>query len=169
MPKTLVPAALLAALTLGAPAEAQTVSPEAYPFKSGPVTIDSCSAALSNGRVAGNSLEIKYFQNVPGRHLVSVTFRVRFADGGPLTFTDTGTFSFGALIDHHFNNPGGAPWTTPNPLVCRVVTATFGDGQTVTPAYAGDDAMPVEVPPVPPAQPAGTTYPTPPPTPHPPR
>lgn len=119
-----------------AAASAQTLPTEVYPFKSGPVTISSCSLGQSGNVVSGNSLEIKYFQNVPRRHLASVTFRVRYA-GKVANVTDTGTFSYDAPIDHKFDAFGGTPWAGPNPQVCRVLSATFGDGETVRPPYLG--------------------------------
>jgi len=123
-------------LALASGISAQPMPAQTYPFKAGPVTVLSCSLGQAGNTVAGNSLEIKYFQNVPRRHLVSVTFRIRYA-GQVTTVTDNGTFSYDATIDHKFNVLGGTPWAGPDPEVCRVVSATFGDGKTVTPTYPG--------------------------------
>ena len=94
----------------------------------GPVTITACSLGQSGNVVANNSLEIKYFNNQPGRTLDSVTFAIRYR-GVWQTVTDTGKFTYGAAIDHTFNNFSGLPWEGPNPGICRVKTAVYGDGQ----------------------------------------
>ncbi|MBD5657793.1 MAG: hypothetical protein IAI50_21845 [Candidatus Eremiobacteraeota bacterium] len=120
---------------------AQPMPPQSYPYKAGPVTIASCSLGQSGNSVAGNSLEIKYFQNVPRRHLVSVTFRIRYA-GTTATVTDTGKFSYDATIDHKFDTLGGTPWAGPDPQSCQVVSATFGDGQMVKPMDMGSGGGP---------------------------
>ncbi len=140
-------------LALATASSAQTLPTEKFPFKSGPVTIASCSLSANGNVVANNSLDVKYFQNVPSRHLSSVTFRVRYA-GQTAVFTDVGDFSYDKAIDHKFNVLGGAPYTSANPQVCRVLTATFNDGETLTPTYEGDvdeDMM---------AQPAESTMPS---------
>jgi hypothetical protein len=134
----------LSLLVAASATSAQTLPTEKFPFKSGPVTISSCSLNANGNVVANNSLEVKYFQNVPKRKLASVTFRVRYA-GQTAVFTDVGDFSYDKAIDHKFNVLGGAPFTSANPQVCRVLTATFADGETVTPQYEGDvdvDMMP---------------------------
>ncbi len=125
----------LAAVATASAASAQTPK-EAYPFRSGPVTITSCSLGQSGNNVGANSLEIKYFQNVPGRHLSSITFRINYS-GVKTNVTDTGTFSYQAPIDHHFDSPvlDSLSWAGPNPDICRVLSATFGDGQTVHPHF----------------------------------
>lgn len=137
-----IAASILAAATASS---AQTLPTEKYPFKSGPVTIAACSLGAKGNLVANNSLDIKYFPNVPNRHLSSVTFRVKYA-GQTAVFTDVGKFSYDKAIEHKFNVLGGAPFTTANPQVCRVLTATYDNGETVTPTYVGDvdeDAQPV--------------------------
>ncbi len=125
---------LLAAATA---TSAQTLPAQKFPFKSGPVTISSCSLSANGNVVANNSLDVKYFQNVTERHLNSVTFRVVYA-GQTAVFTDVGDFSYDKAIEHKFNVLGGAPFTSAQPQVCRVLTATFADGETVTPTYEGD-------------------------------
>lgn len=127
----------VAAGTLGL-AVATSAQPmtEQFPVTSGPVTITSCSLGQSGNSVGDNSLEIKYFQNVPRRHLVSVTFRIRYA-GQEATVTDNGRFTYDATIDHKFNALAGTPWNGPTPGVCRVLSATFGDGRTVRPGDQG--------------------------------
>jgi hypothetical protein len=137
MQRTIGPAALgLAAVFLAAPAAGQPLPPQTFPFKSGPVTITSCTLNedKSNSTVSANSLRINYFPNVPGRTLTSITFRVRYA-GTPVTVTDTGTFAYNAPITHQFNQLGGHAWAGASPEVCRVVTATFDNGQVVNPPY----------------------------------
>ncbi len=127
----------LSLLVAATATSAQTLPTQKFPFKSGPVTISSCSLSANGNIVANNSLQVKYFQNVPQRKLASVTFRVRYA-GQTAVFTDVGDFSYDKAIDHKFNVLGGAPFASANPQVCRVLTATFADGETVTPEYAGD-------------------------------
>ena len=137
MRRIILTAGLVASsLGLAVATSAQPMPPQNYPYKAGPVTITSCSLGQSGNSVAGNSLEIKYFQNVPRRHLVSVTFHVRYA-GKMADVTDNGRFSYDATIDHKFDALGGTPWAGPDPQVCRVVSATFGDGQTVRPDADG--------------------------------
>ncbi len=148
--------------TLGAPASAapskvssHPIVLQTYPYKSGPVTIASCSVNKNGNVVGNNSLVIKYFQNVPTRHLQSVTFRVRYA-GKAATFTDAGTFAYDAPIEHKFNFFGGSPFTTANPEVCRVLTATFADGEIVDPIYGGKTATEPEPSSAPVARPTST-------------
>ena len=124
-----------AALALGSSASAQTPY-QVYPVHSGPVTITSCSLGQAGSNVAKGSIEIKYFQNVPTRHLTSITFRVNY-NSVKIDVTDTGTFTFQAPIDHKFDSPvlDSLGYAGPNPNICRVLTATFGDGQIVTPGF----------------------------------
>jgi len=133
--RTILGLTLAASFALGAAASAQTPI-QAYPFKSGPVTITSCSLGKSGGNVAKGSIEIKYFQNVPGRHLTSITFRVNY-NNVRIDVTDTGTFSFQAPIDHKFDSPllDSLGYAGPNPNICRVLSAQFGDGEVVTPHF----------------------------------
>ena len=133
-------AALLAFLATAAPGAAQPLPKQQFPYVSGPVTITSCTVNenTSNSTVSPNSLRINYFNNVSGSKLTSVTFRVRYA-GKPITVTDTGGFEANAPITHQFNQLGGVAWAGAGPEVCRVVTATFADGHTVTPPYDGPD------------------------------
>jgi hypothetical protein len=126
-------------------ASAQALAPQTFPYKSGPVTITSCSLNenKSNSTVTGNSLRINYFPNVPGRNLTSITFRVNYA-GTPVTVTDSGSFAYQAPITHQFDQLGGHAWAGPTPSVCRVLTATFDNGEVVNPPYdrpAGASAM----------------------------
>jgi hypothetical protein len=109
---------------------------QGFPFKSGPVTITSCTLGQAGTNVAKGSIEIKYFQNVPGRHLTSVTFRINY-NHVKIDVTDTGTFSYNAPIDHKFDNPllDSLGYAGPNPNICRVLTAQFGDGQVVRPFF----------------------------------
>jgi hypothetical protein len=151
---SLAGAAALGALGLAAATTAQPLPTEQYPFTSGPVTITSCSFGASGNTIADNSLEIKYFQNVPRRHLVSVTFRVRYA-GKIANVTDTGRFTYDASIDHKFTALTGTPWAGPDPQVCRVLSATFGDGETVRPAFVGPNQQPMTDQGGPPAGPQG--------------
>ena len=125
---------------LAAGASAQPLPAQSFPYKSGPVTITSCTLNedKSNSTVTANSLRINYFPNVEGRALTSITFRVRYA-GTPVTVTDSGSFAYNAPITHQFNQLGGHAWAGPSPEVCRVVTATFDNGEVVNPAYAGPD------------------------------
>ena len=125
---------------LAAGASAQPLPAQSFPYKSGPVTITSCTLNedKSNSTVTANSLRINYFPNVEGRALTSITFRVRYA-GTPVTVTDSGSFAYNAPITHLFNQLGGHAWAGPSPEVCRVVTATFDNGEVVNPAYAGPD------------------------------
>jgi hypothetical protein len=120
------------------PALAQPLPTQQYPFKSGPVTLASCTLNehTSDSTVSPKSLRINYFNNVAGSKLTSVTFRVRYG-GTPVTMTDTGNFEFKQAITHQFDLLGGTPWTGPHPQVCRVLTATFADGHVVNPAYDG--------------------------------
>jgi len=113
-----------------------------FPYKSGPVTITSCTVNedKSNSTVSSNSLRINYFPNAEGRKLTSITFRVRYA-GTPVTVTDTGSFDYNAPITHQFNLLGGHAWAGPSPEVCRVLTATFDNGQVVNPHYGPEGAM----------------------------
>jgi hypothetical protein len=164
---TLAAAPLLAA-TVATGALAQTLPTEKYPFVSGPITITSCSVNenKSDSTVSPNSLRINYYVNAPNRRITSVTFRVRYAQT-PVTVTDTGAFDYKNQISHQFNLLGGLPWTGPDPTVCRVLTASFDDGKTVNPPYAGADpeeagaAAPAAAP-APPAAPAPAVAPAPP-------
>ncbi len=126
--------ALVAAASLSGAALAQTLPVQRYPFKSGPVTITACSVAQSGNVVTPNSLDIKFFQNERDRNLKSVTFRVRYA-GKTATLTNNGTFSYQAPVEIHSNTLDGAPYAGAHPQVCRVLTATFADGTTVTPTH----------------------------------
>jgi hypothetical protein len=152
------------ALALGSmalPVAAQPVPKQEFPYRSGPVTITSCTLNenTSNATVSPNSLRINYFNNTEDRKLTSITFRVRYG-GTPVTVTDTGTFDSKNSISHQFNLLGGLPWAGASPSVCRVVTATFADGQVVNPTYDGPDgqgvdagaAQPVAPPPANPQQ-----------------
>jgi hypothetical protein len=125
-----------AAALSAAGASAQALAPQTFPYKSGPVTITSCSLNenKSNSTVTGNSLRINYFPNVPGRDLTSITFRVNYA-GTPVTVTDSGSFAYQAPITHQFDQLGGHAWAGPTPSVCRVITATFNNGEVVNPPY----------------------------------
>jgi hypothetical protein len=127
----------VAALALGTSASAQTPA-QVYPVHSGPVTITSCSIGQAGNNVAKGSVEIKYFQNVPTRHLSSITFRINY-NHVKIDVTDTGTFSFQAPIDHKFDSPvlDSLTYAGADPDICRVLTATFGDGQIVKPPYGG--------------------------------
>jgi len=122
------------------PAGAQPLPVQHFPYKSGPVTIASCTLNenKSNSTVSPNSLRINYFNNREDSKLTSVTFRVRYG-GTPVTVTDTGSFDYKQSITHQFNMLGGVPWTGSEPQVCRVLTATFADGKTVNPPYDGPD------------------------------
>lgn len=133
--KTILGITLAASFALGATASAQTPV-QTYPFKSGPVTITSCSLGKAGSYVAKGSIEIKYFQNVPTRHLTSVTFRVNY-NHVRIDVTDTGTFSYQAPIDHKFDSPllDSLGYAGPNPNICRILTAQFGDGQVVNPPF----------------------------------
>jgi hypothetical protein len=128
------------AIGFALPANAQPLPTQQFPYKSGPVTIASCTLNenKSNSTVSPNSLRINYFNDREGSKLTSVTFRVRYG-GTPVTVTDTGSFDYKQSITHQFNMLGGAPWTGSKPQVCRVLTATFADGQTVNPPYDGPD------------------------------
>jgi len=123
-------------------AAAQPMHVQTFPYKSGPVTLTSCTLNedKSNSTVTPNSLRINYFPNVPGRKLTSITFRVRYA-GTPVTVTDTGSFDYNAPITHQFNQLGGHAWAGASPEVCRVVTATFDNGEVVNPHYDGPGGM----------------------------
>lgn len=142
MVRTTLGLSFVAACALGTAASAQTPV-QVYPFKSGPVTITSCSLGQSGTNVAKGSIEIKYFQNVPTRHLSSVTFRVNY-NLVKIDVTDTGTFSYNAPIDHKFDSPllDSLAYAGPNPNICRVLTAQFGDGQVVRPFYGGPPPVP---------------------------
>jgi hypothetical protein len=142
MLRTTLGLAFAAAFALGTSASAQTPV-QSYPVKSGPVTITSCSLGQAGSNVAKGSIEIKYFQNVPTRHLTSVTFRVNY-NNVKIDVTDTGTFSYNAPIDHKFDSPllDSLAYAGPNPNICRVLTAQFGDGQVVRPPYMGARPMP---------------------------
>jgi hypothetical protein len=133
-------AALLAMLALAGTAAAQPLPKQQFPYKSGPVTITSCTVNenTSNSTVSPNSLRINYFNNVEGSALTSITFRVRYA-GKPVTVTDTGSFGYQTAITHQFNQLGGVAWAGAGPEMCRVVTATFADGKVVNPPYDGPD------------------------------
>jgi hypothetical protein len=128
--------------SLALPAGAQPVPEQKFPYRSGPVTIASCTLNenTSNATVSPNSLRINYFNNTDDRKLTSITFRVRYG-GTPVTVTDTGTFESKNSISHQFNLLGGLPWAGASPSVCRVVTATFADGQVVNPPYDGPDGQ----------------------------
>jgi hypothetical protein len=143
------------ALTL--PALAQPVPKQEFPYKSGPVTITSCTVNenKSNSTVSPNSLRINYYNNASDSKLTSITFRVVYAST-PVTVTDTGSFDFKNSITHQFDLLGGAPWAGASPTVCRVVTATFADGHTVNPEYEGPDGQGSAVLPLPPPAPAAT-------------
>jgi hypothetical protein len=136
--KNLVRGTAFAAATAlsAAGASAQALAPQTFPYKSGPVTITSCSLNenKSNSTVTNNSLRINYFPNVPGRNLTSITFRVNYA-GTPVTVTDSGSFAYQAPITHQFDQLGGHAWAGPTPSVCRVLTATFDNGEVVNPPY----------------------------------
>jgi len=152
------------AVAIALPASGQPLPTQKFPYKSGPVTITSCTLNenKSNSTVSPNSLRIDYFDNLDGSKLTAVTFRVRYG-GTPVTITDTGTFDYKQSITHQFDQLGGLPWAGSSPQVCRVVTATFADGKVVNPVYDGPagqdtDAAPA-LPPaaVPPAPvPSGT-------------
>jgi len=144
----------LGMLAIGLPGSAQPLAEQKFPYKSGPVTITSCTVNenSSNSTVSANSLRINYYNNEPDSTLVSITFRVRYAQT-PVTITDTGNFESKASITHQFNQLGGLPWAGASPTVCRVVTATFKDGHTVNPAYDGPDGSdPADPAPLPPAR-----------------
>ncbi len=126
--------AVAAVTSLTGIALAQTLPVQRYPFKSGPVTITACSVGQNGNLVANNSLDIKYFQNESSHHLTSVTFRIRYA-GKTATVTNNGNFTYQAPIEVKSNQLAGAPFSGAEPQVCRVLTATFDDGKTVTPAY----------------------------------
>ncbi len=126
--------ALAATVSLGGVALAQHLAPQPFPFKSGPVTITACSVAKTGNVVAGNSLDVKFFQNERDRNLSSVTFRVEYA-GKKATITNNGTFSYRAPIEVHSNQLDGSPFAGPHPQICRVLTATFADGKSVNPPY----------------------------------
>jgi hypothetical protein len=151
----------LIAATATTAAFAQSLPVEKYPYLSGPVTITSCSVNenTSDSTVSPNSLRINYYANQANRTLTSITFRVRYAQTS-VTVTDTGQFGYKQPITHQFNLLGGLPWAGAMPTVCRVVTATFDDGQSVNPPYDGPDAevpapsvpaVPAPAPPEPPA------------------
>jgi len=150
-------------------AAAQPMQVQSFPYKSGPVTLTSCTVNedKSNSTVTANSLRINYFPNVPGRKLTSITFRVRYA-GTPVTVTDTGSFDYNASITHQFNQLGGHAWAGASPEVCRVVTATFDNGEVVNPHYDGPTGMggpggmrPGMAPPAGPGAPGDTAAPPP--------
>jgi hypothetical protein len=124
------------------PALAQPLPTQQFPYKSGPVTLASCTLNehKSDSTVSPKSLRINYYNNVEGSKLTSVTFRVRYG-GTPVTMTDTGSFEFKQSITHQFDLLGGTPWTGPRPQVCRVLTATFADGRVVNPVYDGPDGQ----------------------------
>ncbi len=128
--------ALAAVASLCGIAVAQPLPVQRFPFKSGPATITSCSVAKTGNVVAGNSLNIKFFQNERDRNLKSVTFRVRYA-GKTVTVTNNGTFAYQAPIEVKSDQLDGAPFAGAHPQVCRVLTATFADGKTVNPPYEG--------------------------------
>jgi hypothetical protein len=132
----------LALGSLALPAGAQPLPEQKFPYRSGPVTITSCTLNenTSNATVSPNSLRINYFNNTDDRKLTSITFRVRYG-GTPVTVTDTGSFDAKNSISHQFNLLGGLPWAGASPTVCRVVTATFSDGQVVNPPYDGPDGQ----------------------------
>ena len=120
-------AALVAAGVFVATAvAAQPLPVQKFPYKSGPVTITSCTLNenKSNSTVTNNSLRINFFPNEQARTLTSITFRVRYA-GTPVTITDSGTFAYNAPITHQFDQLGGHAWAGASPEVCRVLTATF--------------------------------------------
>jgi hypothetical protein len=148
----------LGLVSIALPAGAQPLPVQQFPYKSGPVTITSCTVNenKSDSTVSPNSLRINYYDNEEGSTLTSVTFRVRYAQTS-VTVTDTGTFEHKAPITHQFNLLGGAPWAGAQPEVCRVVTATFADGRTVNPVYDGPDGSDVTPanPPEPPQAPPG--------------
>lgn len=135
-------AAVFALLVLAGPAAAQPLPKQQFPYKSGPVTITSCTLNenTSNSTVSPNSLRINYFNNRESSKLTSVTFMVRYA-GKPITITDTGSFEYQAPITHQFNQLGGVAWAGAGPEECRVVTATFADGRVVNPTYDGPNGM----------------------------
>ncbi len=126
--------AVAAVASLCGVALAQPLPVQRFPFKSGPATITSCSVAKTGNVVAGNSLNIKFFQNERDQNLKSVTFRVRYA-GKTVTVTNNGTFSYQAPIEVKSDQLDGAPFAGAHPQVCRVLTATFADGKTVNPPY----------------------------------
>ena len=132
----------LLATSLAGAASAQSLPVQKFPYVSGPVTITSCSVNenTSNSTVSPNSLRINYYPNEANRKLTSITFRVRYAQT-PVTVTDTGKFEYKAPITHQFNLLGGLPWAGAMPTECRVLTATFADGQNVDPPYDGPDAV----------------------------
>ncbi len=148
-------AGVAVASLLAASASAQPLPAQKFPYKSGPVTITSCTfnEDKSNSTVTPNSLRINYFPNVAGRSLTSITFRVRYA-GTPVTLTDSGSFAYNAPITHQFNQLGGHAWAGPSPEVCRVVTATFDNGEVVNPVYAGPDGAAAMAPDAAPGGPA---------------
>jgi len=129
-------------VALALPALAQPLPTQQFPYKSGPVTLASCTLNehTSDSTVSPKSLRINYFNNVEGTKLTSVTFRVRYG-GTPVTMTDTGSFGFKQSITHQFDLLGGSPWTGSRPQVCRVLTATFADGRVVNPSYDGPDGQ----------------------------
>lgn len=131
---------MLGLAAIGLPGSAQPLPVQKFPYKSGPVTITSCTVNenTSNSTVSPNSLRINYYNNEPDTTLASITFRVRYAQT-PVTITDTGAFGSKASITHQFNQLGGLPWAGASPTVCRVVTATFQGGRTVNPVYDGPD------------------------------
>jgi hypothetical protein len=136
------------------PASGQPLPTQEFPYKSGPVTITSCTLNenKSNSTVSPNSLRINYFDNLDGSKITSITFRVRYG-GTPVTLTDTGSFDYRQSITHQFNLLGGQPWSGSSPQVCRVLTATFADGRVVNPPYDGPDGQAENAPP--PLPPAG--------------
>jgi hypothetical protein len=145
----------LAAAVAADGVSAQPLPAQKFPYKSGPITITSCTLNenKSNSTVTNNSLRINYFPNEVGKTLTSITFRVRYA-GTPVTVTDTGSFGYNAPITHQFDQLGGHAWAGASPEVCRVLTATFSDGTLVNPKYDGpgsDDTTPM----TPAAEPSG--------------
>lgn len=153
----------LAAIAL--PGSAQPLPVQQFPYKSGPVTITSCTVNenKSDSTVSPNSLRINYYDNEDTSTLTSITFRVRYAQTS-VTVTDTGNYAYKAPITHQFNLLGGVAWAGPSPEVCRVVTATFADGHTVNPVYDGPDGsnmtpanpLPANPPPANPPAPSST-------------
>jgi hypothetical protein len=131
------------------PAGTQPLPHQEFPYKSGPVTITSCTLneKKSDSTVSASSLRINYYNNEPSTTLTSITFRVRYAQT-PVTVTDTGSFEYKSSITHQFNQLGGVAWAGDTPQVCRVVTATFADGHVVNPVYDGPDGMGAVMPPV---------------------
>jgi hypothetical protein len=123
-----------ALLALASPAAAEHDA-QLYPMVAGPVTITSCSLneKSADSTVARRSLRINYFNNGPQR-LSSVTFGIVYNAMPAVTVTDTGAIDFQKPITHQFDELGGKPWSGPIAR-CGVVSATFADGQVVTPPF----------------------------------